>query len=164
MTSTGFPKTVPTEPYRPRRIQSLGVVERAGWTIKLVGITAGSDLPDDGEVDAAVAVAERELPQPPRNTTRSGVGFCIVHRGTEALWVLVCWWELDIMYERLWRAELGSTELRAVPPDGPTACVWELLAIDHERRAWIDHVLVRPSAPDFAGYLTSTLTVNGPTP
>lgn len=164
MAMTEFPTTVPTERYRPRRTEPLGVVECAGWTIKLIGITADAGLPDDGEVAAAVAVAERELPQPARNPTRSGVGFCIVHRGTEAVWVLVCWWELDIMYERLWRADLGSTDLRAVPPDGPTACVWELLAIDHERRAWIDHVLARPADPDFAGYLTSTLTVSGPTP
>lgn len=162
-TSSDFPTAV-TEPYRPRRTQLLGVLDRAGWTIKLTGITAGADLPGDGEVAAAVAVAERVLPQPPRNTTRSGVGFCIVHRGIEALWVLVCWWELDVMYERLWRADLGSTDLRAVPPDGPTACVWELQVIDHERRAWVDHVLVRWSAPDFTHYLSSALTVAGPTP
>jgi hypothetical protein len=148
--------TLPIEPYRPRRIEPLGVVERTGWTIKLIGITAGTDLPDDAEVAAAVEVAGRELPQPPR-----GIGFCIVHRGAEALWVLVCWWELDIMYERLWRADLGSTDLRAVPPDGPTACVWELQAICHERQAWIEHVLTKPAAPDIAGYLGSTLTVKG---
>jgi hypothetical protein len=143
------------EPYRPRRIEPLGVVERAGWPIKLIGITAGADLPDDAEVAAAVDVAEREQPR--------GFGFCIVHRGAEALWVLVCWWELEIMYERLWRADLGSTDLRPVPPDGPTACVWELQAICHERQAWIEHVLTNPSAPDFAGYLGSTLTVEGTT-
>lgn len=145
-----------TEPYRPRRIEPLGVVERDGWTIKLTGITAGADLPDDAEVAAAVAAAERELPP------GGGIGFCVVHRGTEALWVLVCWWQLDIMYERLWQADLGGTDLRPVPPDGPTACVWELQAIWHERQAWVDHVLVRPSDPDLAGYLASTLTVEVP--
>ena len=163
-TSAGFPAALATEPYRPRRTQPLGVVERAGWTIKLIGITAGTSVPGDAEVAAAVAAAEGDLPQPPRNATRSGIGFCIVHRGTGALWVLICWWDLDIMYERLWRAELGSTDLQAVPPDGPTACVWELQAIDHERQAWVDHVLARPSGPDFTGYLTSALTVTGPTP
>ena len=114
---------MPVEPYRPRRIQPLGVVERAGRAIKVIGITAGADLPADAEVAAAIGVAERESPP--------GVGFCIVHRGAEALWVLVCWWEVDIMYERLWR------------------------------QAWIDHVLTSPSAPDFAGYLAAALTVAG---
>jgi hypothetical protein len=155
-----MPTTSPLliEPYLPRRTEPLGVVERAGWTIKLIGITADADLPDDVEVAAAVTLAVQELPRPPRD----GIGFCVVHRGAEALWVLVCWWELELLYERLFRADLGSTELLPVPPEGPTACVWELLAIDHERQAWVDHVLARPSAPDFAGYLASTLTVDGP--
>jgi hypothetical protein len=164
VTTSNLPATVPAEPYRPRRTQPLGVLERAGWTVKLIGITARADLPDDAEIAAAAAAAERELPQPPRAATRSGVGFCIVHRGTDALWVLVCWWQVDILYERLLRADLGRTDLEPVPPDGPTACVWELRAIDHERRAWVDHVLTRPADPDFAGYLTSALTVDAPTP
>lgn len=143
--------TSPTEPYRPRRTWMLGVEERAGWRIKVIGITAdGGDL-DDGEAEAAVRVAERQLPEP----THPAIGFVIVHRGAEALWVLVCRWELDLMYERLWRADLGAMDLRPVPPDGPTACVWELQAIDHERRAWVEHVLSRPATPDYTGYLAS---------
>ncbi|HKS48958.1 MAG TPA: hypothetical protein VJT49_28395 [Amycolatopsis sp.] len=35
MTTTEFPTTVPTERYRPRRMEPLGVVERASWTIKV---------------------------------------------------------------------------------------------------------------------------------
>jgi hypothetical protein len=59
---------------------------------------------------------------------------------------------------------LGTTAPRPVPPDGPTACVWELQAIHHEFEAWIHHVLTRPAAPDFAGYLAATLTVEGQLP
>jgi hypothetical protein len=148
-----------TEPYRARLTRSLGVVERAGWSVKLIGITADGDLPGDAELEAAVDVAEHELPRPARSPTRHATGFLIVHRGKEALWVLVCWWEIDIMFERLWRADLGTTDLRRVPPEGPTACVWELLAIDHERRAWVEHVLRRPTAPDIDGYLASELHI-----
>jgi len=46
-----------------------------------------------------------------------------------------------------------------VPPDGPAACAWELLAIDHERRSWVAHALERPADPDLAGYLAATLTI-----
>ena len=63
--------------------------------------------------------------------------------------------------QRLYRADLGSVQLRAVPPDGPTACVWELLAIDHERRAWVEHVLTDPVHPDPAAYLAAGLVVYG---
>jgi hypothetical protein len=154
-------RELPTDPYRPRRTQSLGVRELAGWTVKLIGITATGDLPNEIEVDAAARSVQRHLPQPVRTPTRPGVAFVIVHRGTEALWAILGWWELDILYHRLFRADLGSNALQPVPPDGPTACVLELLAIDHERQSWVTHVLTRPADPDLAGYLASTLTVDG---
>jgi hypothetical protein len=136
-------------PYRPRRTRSLGVTRLRGWSVKVIGITAEGDLPDDLEVEAAMQAAEQELPE------AGGIAFVVVHRGTEALWANVCWWRADILYQRLWRADLGTTDLRKVPADGPTACVWELLAIDQERRAWVEHVLARPHDPDFTGYLAA---------
>ena len=148
-------------PYRPRRTQTHGVVESAGWSIKITSITSDGGPPEDREIEAAVGVAQDILPAPALTPTRSGIGFIIVHRGDEALWVIVCWWELDILYHRMWRADLGTTDLRRVPPEGPTACVWELLVIDHERRAWVEFVLRHPAAPDFAGYLASELSIDG---
>lgn len=153
-------RALPMAPYQPRLTRSLGIVERAGWTVKLTGITAGRDLPDDTEVEAAVRSAERHLPQPAHTDQRPGAAFLIVHRGTEALWAILGWWQLDILYQRLFRADPGTVTFRRVSPDGPTACVWELLAIDHERRSWVAHVLQRPADPDLAGYLASTLTVD----
>lgn len=153
---------LPMNPYQPRTTRSVGVVERAGWRLKLIGIAADGKPLGGAELNAAGDVAERVLPQPPKTDTRPGIGFVIAHRGTEALWVLVGWWELDIMYERLWRAELGTIDLRPVPPGGPTACVWELRAIDHERRAWVEHVLTRPADPDFTSYLTAEVRIDGP--
>ena len=152
---------LPMAPYRPRRTQSLGVVERAGWAVKIIGITASGDLPSDTEVEAATESALELLPQPARTAKRPGAAFLIVHRGTEALWAIVGWWELDLLYQRMFQADPGTMTFRRVPSDGPTACVWELLAIDHERRSWVAHVLERPADPDLAGYLAATLTVEG---
>jgi hypothetical protein len=154
-------RALPMVPYRPRRTEPLGLVELAGWTMKIIGITAGRDLLDGTEVEAAVSTAEMHLPQPARTEKRPGIAFLIVHRGTEALWAIVGWWELDILYQRLFRADLGTATFQRVPPDGPNACVWELLAIDHERRSWVAHVLQRPADPDLAGYLAATVTVDG---
>ncbi|WP_144069881.1 hypothetical protein [Nonomuraea indica] len=136
-------------PYRPRRTRSLGVTRLGGWTVKVIGIAAEAELPDDFDVEAALQAAERELPH------QGGIAFVIVQRGDEALWVNVCRWQADVLYQRLWRAEPGGAGLRQVPPDGPAACVWALLAIDGERRAWIEHVLARPHDPDFTGYLAA---------
>ena len=70
-------------------------------------------------------------------------------------------WELDILYQRIFVADPGTVTFQRLSPDGPTAYVWELLAIDHERVSWVAHVLERPADPDLAGYLAATLTVEG---
>jgi hypothetical protein len=67
----------------------------------------------------------------------------------------------EVGYQRLYRADVGSVEQLPVPPDGPTACVWELLAIDHERRAWVEYVLSDPVDPDLGAYLAAGLVVYG---
>jgi len=54
-------------------------------------------LPDDAEIRSATRTAEARLPQPARTERRPGVGFVIAHRGAKALWVIVAWWELDIL-------------------------------------------------------------------
>ena len=105
------------------------------------------------------STALREPLEPARTPARSGVAFVIVHLGTEALWANIGWWELDLLYQRLLRADLGTTDLRPVPPDGPLACVWELLAIEHERSAWVEHVLTRPGRPDIDGYLNAAIVI-----
>jgi len=155
----GTSVALPTAPYQPRRTELLGVAACAGWKIKVIGISASNELPGSAETKAALVAAEELLPQPALTQARCGAGFVIVHRGAEALWVLVCWWELDILYHRVLRAPLGTADLQAVPADGPTACVWELLAIDHERRAWVAHVLRHPGSPDLDGYLADAVTL-----
>lgn len=55
---------LPIAVYRPRRIGALSVREIAGWQVKLIGITAGQDLPGAAEREAAVGYAARRLPQP----------------------------------------------------------------------------------------------------
>jgi len=151
---------LPVPAYQPRRTELVGVEARAGWKIKVIGISASDELPSRAETEAALVAAEGVLPQPALSQARCGTGFVIVHRGAEALWVLVCWWELDIMYHRLLRASLGTTDLQAVPADGPTACVWELRAIDHERRAWVAHVLQHPGSPDLDRYLAEAIAAS----
>jgi hypothetical protein len=38
-----------------------------------------------------------------------------------------------------------------------SVCVWDLWLQNFEREAWIKHVLSKPDAPDFDGYLAERL-------
>lgn len=145
---------LPTKPYRPRRTDPLGVHRVAGWSVKLTGITADGAEMSLEQRRAALGAAERTLP-----ANDPGAAFLVAHRGEEALWVIVGWWRADISYQRMFHAPLGTVRLAQVGPDGPSGCVWELLAIDHERRAWVRHVLSRPHDPDLDSYLADTLVV-----
>jgi hypothetical protein len=123
--------------------------------LRLIGISAGADLPGTAEFDAALAAAASHLPPP----ADPAAGFLIVHRGTQALWAIIGRWQLDILYLATFRAELGTVAFAPVQHGGPPACVWELQAIDAERRFWVRHVLARSETPDIAGYLDATSTV-----
>jgi hypothetical protein len=80
-------------------------------------------LPDDAEIRSVTRTAEARLPQPARTERRPGVGFVIVHRGADALWLIVACWELDILVPPLFRADLGTANLRSlVTARAPSGC------------------------------------------
>jgi hypothetical protein len=112
---------LPIAAYQPRRTQSLGILERAGWAVKIIGITASGDLPGATEVEAAAKFAQKLLPQPAHTGKRPGAAFLIVHRGAEALWAILGWRELDILYQRLSartpaQGSSGRCRRTALPP------------------------------------------------
>ncbi|MFI5706686.1 hypothetical protein [Kribbella sp. NPDC051620] len=146
---------LPMTAYRPRLTRTLGVEPRGDWRVRVTGISASGVLPDAAAQEAALDAADKLLP--PVTAERPGMAFLIVHTGTEALWGILGWWELDILYVRSLRADLGTTDFHLVPPDGPTACAWELLVVNQERQSWVAHVLSRPHDPDYDGYLSVNL-------
>ena len=48
-------------------------------------------------------------------------------------------------------------ELTAAESFDSSVCVWDLRLQSFEREAWIKHVLQKPDAPDFEGYLAERL-------
>ena len=39
-----------------------------------------------------------------------------------------------------------------LPREGSMACVWELPVINHERAAWVRHILQQATQPDWEAY------------
>ena len=147
-------------PYRDRQTWPVGVREIGGWNLKVYGICAERLSLTPSTIDAALAYASHHVPWP---EAEAKFGFVIVHAGDEAVWMLVDLWVDDILYHYLHSAaKENATAFAAGPSNGTMACVWELKVMAHERSAWIQHVLSRPSNPDYSGYLRNTIEVAYP--
>ncbi|GAA1205404.1 hypothetical protein [Prauserella alba] len=131
-----------------RRTDFHGLRDVSGLRLKLYAISADGEPTGEELLESAVDTAGTILP-----TAAGDCGFVIVHRGEDAVWLLVHWWDGDILCQRL----LRDGESGFVPAEPQLfACVWELHVIDHERRCWAAYVL---GAGDVDGYLGDTLTV-----
>jgi hypothetical protein len=146
-------------PHRPRPIRFLGMHETVGWTLKMYGITAQGGRPRSALVEAVKALAPSVLPSPAvwsggDDPDRYGIGFVTLHDAGDYCFALYDWWAGENeVHQRLYSAPLDSPETLRPHPTPAIACVWELTVIDHERRAWLRHVLARPEGPDVAAYL-----------
>jgi hypothetical protein len=118
---------------------------------------------------AARAILPELLPEPDGTPTAS---FAVLHRGgdTGAYLNLYSWvWDNVLHFAG---AAAGQPALDC-PDTDPThfvrltgpgtaherfwiGCVWELAPLDHERNAWVRHMLA-PDVPDLAGYLADSL-------
>ena len=145
-------------PYRARMMAPLGRLDAPGHALKLTAIhLADRDPPGEGVLAAAREHAGDVLPAAAeREGGSEGLGFVILHEGLQGTWLLLHWWAHgDILCGRLLRAEPGGAVF-APQDDRPLlACVWELVVIDHERRAWV-RAMMR-EAPDSGAYLADVL-------
>ncbi|MEV7603577.1 hypothetical protein AB0O91_40030 [Kitasatospora sp. NPDC089797] len=140
--------------YAPRSITALAAESVGGWTVKRYGVSALRDTPPEPVLDFARLAVRRSLPdgQP------GGYGFSVVHEDEDGCYVVVGWWSPNrlILHTRTWLAGWDDLTAPAPAPGDATACVWELVAIGHERDAWVRNVLA-PAEPDFAAYLAATV-------
>lgn len=134
--------------YQPRPVTAYGVETISGWPTKIYGL-AVSGQPSDELVTAArhrAAVVLSSAPEPP------SAAFVIAHQARPACFVLVYWWStsVDLRLE-YFRSPLDTpANLEPLPPSS-AGCVWELAVTNHERVAWIHHMLTEN--PDLDGYL-----------
>jgi hypothetical protein len=150
--------SAPVQAFRPRPTQPLGVEEIQGWSLKWYAINVEPEPIDQEIVEAAKELVATAIPVA---DVDPAVGFVIVHRGEEAVWLLPALWRGDILYQRVFGAPLSDpTRFKEVGgPDGPTACVWELVVHAHERDAFVAHVLSGARGPDAAAYLRDVTSV-----
>jgi hypothetical protein len=135
--------------YELRTVTHYGVEPVNGWPTKVYGMAVEGE-PNGKLLDAARRLAAEVLPA----GDGSRAAFVIAHRARPACFVLVYWWatavDLSLAY---FRSPLDQpADLEPLPADS-VGCVWELGITNHEREAWVRHVL---GASDLAAYLEST--------
>ncbi|MGW3898777.1 hypothetical protein ACWD6L_26665 [Micromonospora profundi] len=93
-----------------------------------------------------------------------GAGWVVLHRGADTgAYLLAYTWVWDNALEiRVAVAGQPALECPDLDPAHFVAlrrpavgCVWELAVLEHERAAWVRHMLA-PASPDLTGYLNDT--------
>jgi hypothetical protein len=146
--------------YRARRLYFIRRQVIVGWRMKIYGIAAHGDAASAALVAATVERAAEVLPQPPTGEERSGIGVAIAHDAATVGIALINWWaSANELHHRVFvapREDLAAMMRLSQPGAG---CVWELVILDFERRAWRDDVLANPAGPDVEAYLSRELDV-----
>jgi hypothetical protein len=147
--------------FQQRHLTVPPAIELGGRQVKRYHVSVfDSPIEDDIQV-AAEAFAPGLFPSADVTPPAS---FMVLHRGLDAVYLLVYSWVWDnVLHCRT--ASAGSSFLGSHDGDllgfhelvNPwIGCVWELSALSHEPTAWVRHML-DPHVPDLAGYLADSL-------
>ena len=137
--------------YQKRNIQFDEKVYLENWVVKVYTITTKATF-ESREVLINVKNELHTLLKEANNHHDSA--FLIVHEGTDGVWSLVNWWTGNEMLRTntYFTSYKEEENISLFPTSGSMACVWELPIINHEKDAWIKHVLMKASSPDFQTY------------
>lgn len=149
-------------PYEPRPIRFLDLWAVDEWRIKVYGIACSRPQPRRELVAAARRIASRQLRSLPADLDHYHLGFLGVHDGRTSNFVFLDFWadENELHHHVFVSPSEDTGDFTDVTSTGLSACVWDLRLQAFERDAWVAHVLRRGNAPDFDGYLATTLNAD----
>ncbi|WP_328322610.1 hypothetical protein OHA70_27830 [Kribbella sp. NBC_00382] len=134
--------------HRPRPVTQYGVEQIGTWPTKLYGLAVEGE-PDPVLLHAARMFAAVTLPP----DSHGRAAFVIAHRARPANFVLIYWWSSEVdLSLAYFRSPLDRPTALAPMQAFSTGCVWELALTEHERAAWVRHLLT--GDPDLEGYLS----------
>jgi hypothetical protein len=160
---------MPEPRYEPRLIQFEGVEQIAGCRLKRYHILRQHDVALAALVADALAVVDTYIVAAHERMasnasawwtlTEHRAGSLIIHQGVDAHFVLLDLWVDDNMLRHhVWSAPRGGGPLMSLRDADLAMCVWELAVLQHERAAWLRHVLRNDAPEDIDAYLRDTLT------
>jgi hypothetical protein len=155
-------------PFQDKYVRSQPAFELGGRHMKPYHITLGPAAQlAPAIVDAAYTVAAKLLNPP--DLEMPPASWLVLHEGGRgAMYVCVYDWVWGNAVEV--RSASAAEPFFDCPDDDPShfvkntrvlaGCVWELAVLEHERAAWVRHMLA-PDQPDLDGYLGDALA-DGP--
>ncbi|MGH4028964.1 hypothetical protein ACQB60_08540 [Actinomycetota bacterium Odt1-20B] len=149
-------------PFQEKLITVRPPVQVSGRHIKRYHVTTDPAGIAPEVEEAAYAILPRLLPEP--DGTTPPATFVVLHRGGDSGAYLNAYsWVWDNVLH--FKGAAAGQPALGCPDTDPThfitpevpwiGCVWELPPIQHERDAWIRHVLA-PDVPDLDAYLTDS--------
>lgn len=130
--------------FAPRRIQFRNLIALRDWRIKRYTITRSKvgDATDWGEFVNGRELAAQALPNPARTSERPGLAFIVEHRGADADYIVLCWWdrENELPTRLFVRDQHGEGDWHEAT-GGESFCVWDLQVISFERNAYVGTLL-----------------------
>ncbi len=148
------------EKYKPRRIEFAELLRVGDWDIKIYTITTKRKFCSVmalENIEKLMPAWIEELEE--SNLLNHKIAFLIVHEAREGIWVLFNWWTgREMIDSKVYFSEFGKSEKLIPTPFESNAliCIWELEVFAHERKAWIENILV--DKPNLEAYLSDTLT------
>jgi hypothetical protein len=123
--------------HHPKRVTPGEPIEPRGATLKWYALHAeGQPVPDE-----VTRLARHHLAHTPLEAR--GLGFVLLHRcGADFYFLIVSTWRnSNEMWETVfYKGGEAMSEFALFPRDGthkPTLCVWEMVPVQHEQRAWV---------------------------
>ena len=131
--------------YTPRLFEPRKTFNHAGIRFKFCTIAAaGREDIATGPIVKAVTSAIDASKVP--TLDHRGLGYVVYHAGEQANWLLTrVWLDGDIVSGLLGRVIDGTYKDVTEPL---VECVWEEIAVHHEREAWVRHMMSGPQNPD----------------
>lgn len=139
--------------YMSRAIKFKGVKAVNDWKIKVYSIIYDENSFSEALENESIHLLHRVLTD--INSDTYGLGFLIVHHGKDSNFVLFDWWcnENELQHLVYYSSKINPGILKKQSIGASIACVWDLQVINHERNAWVKHMMRKN--PDRAGYLKS---------
>ena len=149
------------EPYKDRSIRFIEYWNIGDWRLKVYGISYKGEYPNQQLIDSSRIIAKNRLEESANLTNHYNVGFVGIHEGKTGNFVFIDWWaDENELHHHVYVSSSENSELfEYLTPAGLTACVWDLLLINHERNAWVAHILESGSTENIKAYLNTTLNL-----